>query len=117
MASVEEVFADLGLADRVHLERFGPPPLDPAIDVGDGAVSFARSGVAAPSVGTVLETAEAAGLAPGLRLPPRHLRHLHHHQDLRRRSATSSPAQLSAADAEPIRLCVSVACGEVVVDL
>ena len=116
MASVEAVFADLGLADHVHLERVGPPPIDPTISVGDGAVSFARSGVTAPSVGTVLETAEAAGLAPAF--------------GCRRGicgtcTRTKSSGQvrnvvsgeLSAPDAEPIRLCVSVACGEVVVEL
>lgn len=116
MASVEQVFADLGLADHVHLERFGPAPLDPSIDVGDGAVAFTRSGASAPSVGTVLETAEAAGLAPAF--------------GCRRgicgtctRTKTAGQVRntvtgdLSAPDAEPIRLCVSVACGEVTVDL
>jgi ferredoxin-NADP reductase len=116
MASVESVFADLGLADRVHLERFGPPPIDPTIDVGDGAVSFARSGTAAPSVGTILETAEAAGLTPAF--------------GCRRGicgTCTTTKAsgrvrdvvtgELSAADAGPIRLCTSIACGEVVVEL
>jgi ferredoxin-NADP reductase len=116
MTSVEAVFADLGLSDRVHLERFGPPPIDPTIAVGDGAVSFARSGVSAPSVGTILETAEAAGLRPAF--------------GCRRGicgtcTSTKSSGQvrdvvsgeLSPADAAPIRLCVSVACGEVVVEL
>ena len=116
MASVEAVFAYLDLADQVHLERFGPPPIDPTIAVGDGAVSFARSGVTAPSVGTVLETAEAAGLTPAF--------------GCRRGicgtcTSTKTSGQvrnivsgdLSAGDAEPIRLCVSVACGEVVVEL
>jgi len=100
----------------VHLERFGPPPIDPTIAVGDGAVAFARSGVAAPSVGTILETAEAAGLTPAF--------------GCRRgicgtctRAKTSGrvrdvvTGELSADDAEPIRLCVSVACGEVTVEL
>jgi ferredoxin-NADP reductase len=116
MASVEAVFADLGLSDRVHLERFGPPPIDPTIAVGDGAVSFARSNVSAPSVGTILETAEAAGLTPAF--------------GCRRGicgtcTSTKTSGQvrdvvtgeLSATDAAPIRLCVSVACGEVVVEL
>lgn len=116
MASVEAVFAELGLADHVHLERFGPPPIDPTIAVGDGAVSFARSLVTAPSVGTVLETAEAAGLSPAF--------------GCRRgicgtctRTKTSGQVRnvvsgsLSATDAEPIRLCVSVACGDVSIDL
>ena len=41
MASVESVFADLGLSGRVHLERFGPPTLSPTMPstgaAGDGA--------------------------------------------------------------------------------
>ena len=64
MASVEDHFAGLGLADRVHLERFGTPPLDPSIDTSDGVLRFERSGVTVAAQGTILETAEAAGLTP-----------------------------------------------------
>lgn len=115
-AAVTERFAQLGLAERVHLERFGPPPTGPAIAVGDGAVSFARSGASAPSVGTILETAEAAGLSPAF--------------GCRRGicgtcTATKASGVVrdlvtgreSAPDAGPIRPCVSVACGDVVVEL
>lgn len=116
MAAVEQELAQLDLADRLHLERFGPPPLAPGIDVGDGAITFARSGTSAPSVGTVLETAEAAGLSPAF--------------GCRRGicgtcTATKSSGQVrstvtgerSALDPEPIRPCTTVACGEVVVEL
>lgn len=64
MASVEDHFTGLGLADRVKLERFGAPPLDPSLDTRDGVVRFDRSGVTVAATGTILETAEAAGLAP-----------------------------------------------------
>jgi ferredoxin-NADP reductase len=64
MASVEDHFAMLGLADRVHLERFGAPPLDPGIDTSAGVLRFERSGVTVAAEGTILATAEAAGLAP-----------------------------------------------------
>ncbi|MGN6695005.1 MAG: ferredoxin reductase [Aquihabitans sp.] len=120
MASVEEVFADLGLADHVHLERFGPAPLDPAvldaIGVGDGAVSFVRSGVSAPSVGTVLETAEAAGLTPAFGCR-RGICGTCTRTKTAGQVRNTVTGELSAADAEPIRLCVSVACGEVTVEL
>lgn len=115
-AAVTEHLTRLGLGDRVHLERFGPPPVDPSIDVGDGAVAFARSGASAPSVGTILETAEAAGLSPAF--------------GCRRGicgTCTTTKAsgvvrdlvtgRRSDADAGPIRPCVSVACGDVVVEL
>ena len=116
MASVEGHFADLGLADRVHLERFGPPPLDPSLDTGDGIVAFERSRITAAAAGTVLETAEAAGLAPkfGCR------------RGICGTCTTTKTAGVvtnvvtgarSAPDAEPIRLCVSVPCGEVAVAL
>jgi ferredoxin-NADP reductase len=116
VASVQEVFGGLGLAERVHLERFGPAPIDPTIAVGDGAVSFARSGVAVPSVGTVLETAEAAGLSPayGCR---RGICGTCTRTKAAGRVRSTVTGELSAPDAEPIRLCVSVAAGEVTVDL
>lgn len=108
-------FAQLDLADRVHLERFGPGPRV-AVAPGDGAVTFARSGVSAPSVGTVLETAEAAGLTPAF--------------GCRRGicgtcTSTKTAGQvrntitglLSASDAEPFHPCTSVAHGDVVVEL
>ena len=116
MASVEAHFADLGLSEAVHLERFGLPPVDPSLDTGDGVVSFERSGLTVAAGATILETAEAAGLTPKY--------------GCRRGicgtcTTTKTSGQVrnvvtgvtSAADTEPIRLCVSVACGEVAVQL
>ncbi|MCB1039395.1 MAG: ferredoxin reductase [Acidimicrobiales bacterium] len=114
MDAVVERFDAIGLADRVHLERFAPLPT--AIEVGDGSLAFTRSGVSSPSVGTVLETAEAAGLTPRF--------------GCRRGicgtcTSTKSSGVVrdvvtgveSSADAGPIRLCTSVARGPVAVDL
>lgn len=83
---------------------------------GDGAVRFTVSAVDAPSVGTVLETAEAAGLTPKNRC---------------RRgicgTCTSTKAsgvvrntitgELSTDGSESFRPCVSIACGDVAVEL
>ncbi len=116
MASVEGHFASLGLSGHIHLERFGPPPIDPALDTGHGAVAFGRSRITAGATGTLLETAEAAGLTPkfGCR------------RGICGTCTTTKTAGVvrnlttgreSHADAEPVRLCVSVPCGDVTVDL
>ena len=77
---------------------------------------FERSGVSATSSGTVLETAEAAGLAPRSRC----------RRGVCGTCTTPKTAGVvrnlvtgleSEDRAEPIRLCVSVACGDVAVDL
>lgn len=116
MAAVERCFADLDLADRVHLERFGPPPVDPDLLVDGAVVTFARSGLTVAAEGTLLQTAEAAGLTPptgcrrgicGTCTTPRAAGVV--------RDLTSGAA--SSADAGPVRLCTAVPCGEVVVDL
>ncbi|MCU1499951.1 MAG: Stearoyl-CoA 9-desaturase electron transfer partner [Acidimicrobiales bacterium] len=116
MSSVEARFAELGLADHVRLERFGLPPMDPALDDGTGVVGFERTGVRAPAAGTILETAEAAGLSPasGCRRGICGTCTTTKTSGVVRNVVTGD---LSAADAEPIRLCVSVPCGEVVVAL
>lgn len=116
MAAVEGAFDELGLAERVHLERFGPPPIDPGLDTTGGTVAFGRAGRTVAASGTLLETAEEAGLEPvfGCR------------RGICGTCTTTKTAGVvrnvvtgeeSAADAGPVRLCVSVPCGEVTVDL
>ena len=116
MASVEQTFSGLGLADRVLLERFGLPPVDPSVEDATAIVGFERSGLRAPAAGTVLETAEAAGLSPafGCRRGICGTCTTTKHSGVVRNAVTGVR---SAADAEPIRLCVSVPCAEVVIDL
>ncbi len=116
MASVEDHFAELGLSHRVHLERFGAPPLDPALDTGDGVVAFERSGITAPASGTLLDTAEAAGLSPrfGCR---RGICGTCTTSKTSGRVRNTVTGEESADDAGPIRLCVSVPCGDVAVSL
>jgi ferredoxin-NADP reductase len=116
MASVEELFSSLGLEDRVRLERFGLPPMDPSLADAGAVVGFERSGVRAAAAGTVLETAEAAGLAPafGCRRGICGTCTTTKTSGVVRNAVTGVG---SAPDAEPIRLCVSVPVAEVVVDL
>ena len=85
MTSVVDHFDRLGLGGQVELERFGPPPVDPALDAGDGVVVFARTGDAAPADGTLLDHGRGRRAQPALRMPQRHLRHVHDHQVGRRR--------------------------------
>ncbi len=116
MAAVEAHWDGLGLAERVHLERFGPTPVDPALLVDGAVVTFAVSGATVAAQGTLLETAEAAGLRPatGCR------RGICGTCTTPRRSGVVrdiNSGASSEADAGPVRLCTSVPCGEVVVDL
>lgn len=116
MAAVESHWAGLELAERVHLERFGPAPVDPAMLVAGAVVTFARSGRTVAASGTLLETAEAAGLRPatGCR------RGICGTCTTPRRSGVVrdvNSGATSEVDAGPVRLCTSVPCGEVVVDL
>lgn len=116
MASVEAHLAGLGLADRVHLERFGLPPADPSLDAGAGTVAFERSALTVAAEGTILETAEAAGLAPAFGCR-RGICGTCTTTKTRGRVRNVISGEVSAADAEPIRPCVSVACGDVSVTL
>ncbi|CAN5252184.1 hypothetical protein BH20ACT3_BH20ACT3_13970 [soil metagenome] len=116
MAAVEGHLGELDLADRVHLERFGPPPIDPELDTGAGTVAFGRSGRTVASVGTLLETAEEAGIEPayGCRQGICGTCTATKTAGVVRNTVTGEE---SATDAQPVRLCVSVARGEVAVDL
>jgi len=62
-------WAESGLADQLHVERFTAPPLaGPSVEGGSagGQATFSTSGVTAIANGStpLLEVAEAAGLAP-----------------------------------------------------
>lgn len=59
LEAVEAHWAEVGLTDRLHVERFTPPQVGRG---SSGLVSFARSGVEAQSDTTLLEAGETAGV-------------------------------------------------------
>jgi ferredoxin-NADP reductase len=116
MTSVRAVYAERGLADRLHIEDFAPAPFvaDAAVT---GAVNFERSGVQADNSGaTLLEQAEAAGLTPkyGCRMG------ICFSCTKIKTSGCTRNIRTGATDADPdteIQLCISVPVGDVVLDL
>ena len=106
-----------GDPELVHSESFVPPRL--TIDTADavGAVSFARSGVAAPNTGaTLLEQAEAAGLRPahGCRMG---ICHTCTCRKLAGDVRNIRTGELSSTEDEDIQICVSVPTGSVALEL
>lgn len=117
MNGVRDVFADLGVADRLHTEDFAPAPI--TIDAADatGDVTFARSNRTAPNSGsTLLEQAEAAGLKPehgcrmGICFSCTRVKTEGCVRDVRNGALSTDPD-------EEIQLCVSVPVGDVAIDL
>lgn len=117
MKGVRDVFADLGVSDRLHTEDFAPAPI--TIDAADatGDVTFARSNRTAPNSGsTLLEQAEAAGLKPehgcrmGICFSCTRVKTEGCVRDVRNGALSTDPD-------EEIQLCVSVPVGDVAIDL
>ncbi|MGH3860597.1 MAG: ferredoxin reductase [Actinokineospora sp.] len=117
MRGVRDVFADLGVSDRLHTEDFAPAPI--TVDAADatGDVTFARSNRTAPNSGsTLLEQAEAAGLKPehgcrmGICFSCTRVKTEGCVRDVRNGALSTDPD-------EEIQLCVSVPVGDVAIDL
>jgi ferredoxin-NADP reductase len=106
-----------GLEHRLHVESFVPPTFVPVGEAGEGAISFADSGVAVANSGeSLLAQAEAAGLTPeyGCRMG------ICHTCTCRKRSGTHKnllTGEVSSAPDEEIQLCVSAALGDLTVEL
>ncbi|MGH8455183.1 MAG: ferredoxin reductase [Nevskiales bacterium] len=67
MKAVQQVFADEGLSDRLHLEHFGAPAAPAAVAAGDaqGEIRFIRSERYVANDGrSLLDQAESLGLKP-----------------------------------------------------
>lgn len=117
MAAVEKVWAEDGLGDRLHLERFTAAPL--VIDGGsaEGEVRFARSErLAVNSGATLLDQAEAAGLRPesGCRMGICKACTCRKTHGVVRDVRTG---ELSEAGEQDIQICVSVPVGTVTLDI
>jgi ferredoxin-NADP reductase len=106
-----------GLEHRLHVESFVPPTFVPVGEPGEGAISFADSGVEVANSGApLLEQAEAAGLNPefGCRMG------ICHTCTCRKRAGTHKnlvTGEVSAAPDEEIQLCVSAALGDLTLEL
>lgn len=115
--AVRASWSAAGLEQRLHVESFVPPALAIRTDEPEGTVSFARAGQAAPNDGrTLLEQAEAAGLSPefGCRMG------ICHSCSCRKSAGTVRNAisgEVSTAEDEEIRICVSVPVGDVQLEL
>ncbi|MDO8185241.1 ferredoxin reductase [Conexibacter sp. JD483] len=118
--AVHGQWARTGLEQRLHVERFAPPPLAPLpadADAASGALRFARSGVeAANRGGTLLDQAEAAGLRPqsGCRMG---ICHTCSCRKLAGAVRDVRSGEISTAPDEQIQICVSVPLGDVTLDI
>ncbi|MGA9870501.1 MAG: FAD-binding oxidoreductase [Rhodococcus sp. (in: high G+C Gram-positive bacteria)] len=116
MRGVKNVYAELGLTERLHLEEFAPPLVVVNDDV-DGDVTFTGSDVVATNSGrTLLEQAEDAGLTPayGCRMG------ICFTCTSVKTSGCTKNVQTGETDSEPdkkIQLCVSVPVGDVAIDI
>lgn len=116
MRGVKDVYAELGLTDRLHLEEFAPPAVVVTDDM-EGDVSFTTSDVVAENSGrTLLEQAEDAGLAPayGCRMG------ICFTCTSVKTSGCTKNVKTGEVDTEPdkkIQLCVSVPVGDVAIDI
>lgn len=116
MKSVAALYAELGLADRLHTEEFAPAPAAPEGDAS-GALTFTSSAVAADNSGaTILEQAEASGLAPeyGCRMGI-----CFSCTAVKRSGCTRNllTGELESDPDQPIQLCVNVPVGDVSIEI
>jgi ferredoxin-NADP reductase len=103
--------------ERVHSESFLPSRRVVAPGDASGSVRFATSGVEVPADGmTLLEQAEQAGLSPpyGCRMG---ICHTCTRRKLAGQVRNVNGGQLSSCEEEEIQICVSLAAGDVELDL
>lgn len=116
-----DLLLDLGMKDEdVHHELFGPKPINPSIRNQAGQVVFSLSGktvdTTANQTQSLLELAEASNTNPisGCRMGVCHQCKCHKKQGVVYNTLTES---YSDTGAEDIQLCISVAVGDVTLDL
>lgn len=115
--AVEEHYASRGGEEQLQVERFTPPALRASAGPGDGTIRFATSEIERPDDGrSLLEQAEDEGLAPEFGCRMGICRTCTQHKvaggtlDLRNGRRSDAPE-------EQVQICVSVAAGDVVLDL
>lgn len=117
IATVTQMYDELGASDRLTAEYFKVPSVNLDAEDATGSVAFDASGVEAPNSGaTILEQAEAAGLKPayGCRMGVCNtcaVKKLHGAV----RHVISG--EVCADTDETIKVCVNVPVGDVAVDL
>lgn len=114
---VEEVYADEGLTDRLHTERYQAPASGGTLTDAGGTVTFTTSNITVDSDGrSLLEQAEQAGLEPdyGCRMGICHgcvqTKPRGPVRDVR-------SGALADEDDEDIQLCITVPLGDVEIEL
>jgi stearoyl-CoA 9-desaturase NADPH oxidoreductase len=115
--AVEAHYEDVGAAEHLQVERFTPPALQASAGPGDGTVRFAASGIERADDGrSLLDQAEDEGLTPEFGCRMGICRTCTQHKvaggtvDLRNGRRSDAPE-------EQVQICVSVAAGDVVIDL
>jgi stearoyl-CoA 9-desaturase NADPH oxidoreductase len=115
--AVEQHYETVGAAEQLQVERFTPPVLQASAGPGDGTVRFAASGIERQDDGrSLLDQAEDEGLAPEFGCRMGICRACTQHKvaggtvDLRNGRRSDAPE-------EQVQICVSVAAGDVVLDL
>ena len=117
MKVVQQVYAEEGLSERLHLEHFTSAPLVVDSTNAEGEVRFARSErLAVNTGGTLLDQAEAAGLKPeaGCRMGICHTCTCRKTAGKVRDTRTG---EISAAFEADIQICISVPVGTVTLDI
>ncbi len=117
MKVVQQLWAEDGLGERLHLENFTAAPVVIDSTNAEGEVRFARSERLAVNNGaTLLDQAEAAGLRPeaGCRMG---ICHTCTCRKLSGQVRDTRTGQLSDGGEEDIQICVSVPVGTVTLDV
>ena len=117
MKVVQQLWAEDGLSERLHLENFTAAPVVVDSAHAEGEVRFARSERLAVNNGaTLLDQAEAAGLRPeaGCRMG---ICHPCTCRKLSGQVRDTRTGQLSDGGEEDIQICVSVPVGTVTLDV
>lgn len=117
MKAVQKLWADEGIAERLHLEHFTAAPMVIDSANAEGEVRFARSErLARNSGGTLLDQAEAAGLKPesGCRMG---ICHACTCRKTAGRVRDTRTGEISDAGEGDIQICISVPVGTVTLDI